>query len=122
MSKLQQMPKPLHPSDFEKIIQPLPAKDRTALREEALTPEVLCEKIGRLRKLMRRDIWIGPIWVVLYGVSLFTTGYGNLTIVIFVIGAAYFIYTVFTTGSFGLNRRRVKVYAELLEKMEGRAG
>lgn len=103
--------------EFEKIIQFLPSKDRTVLREETLTPDMLREKIVRTRKLMRRDIWIGPIWVVLYGISLFTRGYDNLTIGIFVIGAAYFIYTVFTTGSFGLNRKRVKVYQDLLEKM-----
>jgi hypothetical protein len=112
------MPKKLQPDEFEQIIQPLPARDRTLLREQEITPEWLRENIGRCRKLMKRDLWIGPVWVILYGILLFKTGYSNLTIGIFVIGAVYFIYTIFTTGSFGLNRKRVGVYEALLKKME----
>ena len=111
------MPKKLQQSEFEEIIQILPPKDRTLLREQEITPDWLRESIKRHRKLMKRDLWLGPGWVVLYGIFLFKTGYSNLTIGIFVIGAVYFIYTIFTTGSFGLNRKRVKVYEELLSKM-----
>jgi len=114
------MPKKLAQSEFDEIIQPLPAKDRTLLREQDVNADWLRENIERSRKLMKRDIWIGPVWVVLYGILLFKTGYSNLTITVFVIGAVYFIYTVFTTGSYGLNRKRVKVYERLLEKMGGK--
>ncbi len=114
----QKMSKKIEQSEFEQIIQPLPSKDKIVLREQEITTEWLQENVARCRKLMKRDLWIGPLWVILYGILLFKTGYSNLTIAIFVIGAVYFIYTIFTTGSFGLNRKRVSVYEELLKKME----
>jgi hypothetical protein len=40
-----------------------------------------------------------------------------LTVTIFLFGMAYFIYTILKTGSFGLNRKRVQVYEELLKAM-----
>lgn len=112
------MLKKLSKDEFERIIKPLPARERTAMRERELTPDWLKESMSRCRRLMKRDTWIGPIWVILYGIFLFRTGYSNLTIAIFVIGAVYFVYTIFTTGSYGLNRKRLKVYGALLEKME----
>jgi hypothetical protein len=67
---------------------------------------------------MKRDLWVGIPWFIAYTVALFTTGIGNLTLGIFVVGMVYFVYTVFTTGSYGLNRKRVKVYEQLLEKLK----
>ncbi len=112
------MSKKLQKDEFEKIIQPLTPRDRMALREQEIQPEWLRENIARCQKLMTRDLWIGPFWILAYGVSLFLTRFSKLTIGIFVVGAAYFAYAVFSTGSFGQNRRRVQVYKELLKRLE----
>lgn len=109
----------LQPNEFEKIIAPLPTKERIALREHPPGPEWLRDQVEVCRKLMKRDLWVGPIWFAVYGLALFTTQFSIPTIGIFVAGAGYFIYTIFTTGSFGLNKKRVQVYRQLLEKLEG---
>lgn len=107
----------LRQADFEEIIKPLPPKDRIILREEEITQDWLRNNIEYRRKLMKRDRWIGPVWVILYGIALFKTGYSAITIGIFAAGAVYFMYVLFTTGSYGLNRKRVRVYEALLDKM-----
>lgn len=112
------MPKKLQPREFEEIIRLLPAKERMALREQEISVAWLRENIARSKRLMKRDLWIGPVWFLAYAVSLFLTRFSNLTIGIFVVGAAYFIYTIFSTGSFGLNRKRVQVYEQLLKILE----
>lgn len=114
------MAEKLQQSEFEEIIKPLPPKDRIMLREEEITQDWLRNNIEYRRKLMKRDRWIGPIWVVIYGIALFKTGYGAITISIFVVGAVYFLYTLLTTGSYGLNRKRISVYEALLNKMLGK--
>lgn len=112
------MPKSLDKSEFEKIIKPLPAKDRTALRELELTKPLLEEKIAVSRRMMKRDVWVGIPWFIAYSVALYTKGIGNISIGIFVVGMIYFMYAVFTTGSYGTNRKRIQVYEQLLEKMK----
>ena len=111
------MPKKLQQKEFEALISSLPPKDRLALREQDISPEWLKDNIARCKSLMKRDLWVGPVWFVAYSVSLFLTRFSNFTIGIFVVGAIYFVYTIFSTGSFGLNRKRVHVYEQLLEKM-----
>ncbi|MEK7253831.1 MAG: hypothetical protein AAB316_03745 [Bacteroidota bacterium] len=113
------MPKKLPPAELEKIIQPLPAKERLALQQQDLTPEWLEAEIARRQKLMKRDVWVGIPWFVIYSIVYFTKGFGNLTIAIGVLGLIYFAYAIFTGGSYGMNRKKVKVYEELLEKLKG---
>ena len=88
------------------------------MREQNLSPDWLRGQIEQCRYLMNRDKWVGPIWFVAYSVALFKTGFSSLTVTIFLIGMAYFIYTILKTGSFGLNRKRVKVYEELLKAVD----
>jgi hypothetical protein len=108
----------LSAAEFESIIKPLPARERNLIRQQDLSPEWLRESIARSRKAMKRDLWVGPAWLILYTAALFTTGYGTFTITVFVLGTTYFLYTIFTSGSFGANRKKVTIYQRLLEKLE----
>lgn len=104
-------------NELEKIIAPLPTKERIALREQLPDKEWLQAQTALCQQRMKRDLWVGPIWAIAYGIALFTTQYSATTIGIFALGVLYFGYTIFTTGSFGLNKKRVKVYGDLLERM-----
>lgn len=111
------MPKKLQPAEFQKIIDALPVKEQELLRQQDISPEWLRENIARCKSLLKRDLWVGLIWFVAYSAALFLTKFGSLTITIFVFGVIYFIFTIFKTGSFGLNRKRIQVYEQLLEQL-----
>lgn len=110
--------KKLTRKELEKVALSLPKKDRTAFLEKDITKEWLAEQIEFRKGLMKRDKLIGFPWFILYSLSLFYVGMTPGTIAIFVIGIMYFIYTIFTTGTFGDNRNRVKVYETVLKKMQ----
>ncbi|MEO1263718.1 MAG: hypothetical protein AAFZ15_33215 [Bacteroidota bacterium] len=112
------MAKKLKPADLEKIIQPLSRKERTKLKEQNITVPWLEENIENCKNLMKRDTYIGIPWFIAYSVSLWQVGMNNITVAIFVIGVAYFVYTTFTTGTYGANARKVKVYEDLLKKLK----
>ncbi len=112
------MAKKLNKADLEAIIKVLPAKERNKLKGENLTVQWLEENIERCKALMKRDALIGIPWFLAYSVSLWKAGMNNITIAIFVIGMAYFVYTTFTTGSYGLNQKKVKVYKDILTKLK----
>lgn len=115
---MNRLPGKLSDAEFEAVIKPLPARERNLLRQQELSPEWLREGITRCQRAMKRDLWVGPIWLVLYTAALFTTGYGTFTIAVFVSGTAYFLYSIFTSGSYGANRKKVTIYQRLLEKLE----
>lgn len=112
------MGKKLQPKALDSIIGILPKKEQAKLRTQDLSPEWLEENIAYCKGLLKRDIWFGAIWFVAYTVALFVTKFGQLTISIFLLGMAYFIYTIFKTGSFGLNKKRIQVYEQLLAAIE----
>ena len=112
------MGKKLQPKELESIIAVLPAKEQAKLREQDLSPEWLRENIAHCKGLMKRDMWFGPIWFVTYSVMLFVYGFTPYIISIFLLGMGYFLYTIFKTGSFGLNKKRVQVFEQLLEAIE----
>lgn len=112
------MGKKLQQKTLESIIAILPKSEQAKLLAQDLSPMWLEEKIAYFKGLLKRDIWFGAIWFAAYTVSLFTTHFGQLTISIFLLGMAYFIYTIFKTGSFGLNKKRIQVYEQLLKAME----
>ena len=112
------MGKKLQPKTLDNIIGVLPAKEQAKLRTQDLSPDWLREQIKQCRYLMKRDIWVGPIWFVVYAVVLFKTGVSSMTVTIFLIGMVYFIYTLTKTGSYGLNRKRLQVYEQLLKAIE----
>lgn len=112
------MGKKLQPKTLESIIAVLPAKEQAKLRTQDITPDWLREQIKLCKGLMKRDMWVGPIWFLGYSAALFLTGVGTTTITIFLFGIMYFIYTITKTGSFGINRKRVQVFEELLKAVE----
>lgn len=112
------MGKKLQPKTLDSIIAVLPAKEQAKLREQELTPDWLRGQIEQCRAFMKRDLWVGPIWFVGYSAALFVTGLSSITVTVFLVGMVYFIYTLTKTGSFGLNRKRVQVFEQLLKAME----
>jgi hypothetical protein len=114
------MPNKLAKKDLEEILKPLPLKDRKLLMEEELTAERVQNTLERYKLLLKRDIWAGRPWFVIYTFALFTKGIHVITVGIFVVGMIYFITTALTTGSYGLNRKRVKVFESLLERLRNK--
>lgn len=110
--------KKINPKELEKLIGVLPKKDRATMREQNITKEWLEEQIEFRKGLMKRDALIGLPWFVAYTASLYFVGMTPITVTIFVIGVVYFGYTIFTTGTYGNNRKRVQVYEELLKKLK----
>jgi hypothetical protein len=111
------MGKKLQPKTLDSIIGILPKKEQAKLRAQDLSPEWLKENITYCNGLIKRDIWFGAIWFVAYTASLFVTKFSQLTVYIFLFGMAYFFYTIFKTGSFGLNKKRIQVYEQLLKEV-----
>ncbi len=106
------------PSELKKILAPLPRKEQQAWLEKDLRPEMVEEAIRRSRASMRRDLWVGIPWFLLYSVSLFVQGYTVLTNGIFLVGVLYFYFAFTRYGSYGLNRKRVQVLENLLERLK----
>ena len=110
--------KKLNRKALEELANSLPKKDRSAFLKQDITKEWLEEQIKYRKELIKRDLWIGIPWFITYGASLYFAGMTPATIAIFVIGMVYFLYTIFTTGSYGDNRVRVKVYELLLKQFK----
>ncbi|MEY3052597.1 MAG: hypothetical protein RLY31_2382 [Bacteroidota bacterium] len=111
---MKYIPEPL----LKDIIRPLPARERAAILERKPDADFLQGRIAECRRAMRRDLWVGPVWLAIYTGALFTQGYGTITISVFVMGMSYFLFTIFSGGSFGLNRKRVAVYGRLLRELD----
>ena len=112
------MAKKLKPADLEAAIKNLPKKEQRKLREQEITASWLEEQIETCQNLMKRDVYIGLPWFAAYTISLWQVGFNNITVTIFVVGVVYFVYTTFTTGTYGFNQRKVKAFEELLNKLK----
>ncbi len=118
------MPKKIAAEKLEQIIKSLPTKDRLILREQALSEQWLEEKIADTKSLMKRDLWLGlPLMLLYLGTmawAYFTQQniVNNITLSAGVLAFGYFAYTVFTTGSYGTNKKRLAVYEELLKAIK----
>jgi hypothetical protein len=110
--------KKLKKNDLEEIMKQLPFRERTRIKGSQLTPELLKTEIEKAQKAMTRDKYFGIPWFLAYTISWFSLGTHNITYAIFVIGLIYFCYAIFTQGSFGLNRKRVKVFEEMLNHLK----
>lgn len=93
----------------------LPKKEREEIRANKLSKEEMTNRIQRSQDAMKQDLWVGIPWFVAYSVMWFTTGVSFGTIALTVVGVVYFSYSYFTSGSYGVNRHRVKVYESLLK-------
>lgn len=112
------MSKTIDPEKIAEIASILPKKERNNLALQTLSKEWLLSQIELCQKRMKRDLWVGLPWFLTYTFLLFTKGVSAITMGIFAVGMAYFAGTIFTTGSYGLNKNRLKVYKKLLQLLE----
>ena len=110
------MPLPITEKKFQVIIARLPKKDREKLKLR----ELHLEKLEALKKeaqdAMNRDLWVGIPWFVMYASSMFMFGLTSMTVLLFVLGMVYFVYSYFKFGHYGLNKLRHTVYEDLLRE------
>jgi len=92
----------------------LPRKEREEIKSGSLAKEEMAARLKSSQDAMKRDLWVGIPWFVAYTIMWFTTGASFGSIALTVVGLVYFTYSFFTTGSYGVNRRRVKIYEALL--------
>lgn len=104
--------------DFKRIIKILPFREQKSWIREEIQAEDLKDRIQKGKETMKLDVYFGIPWFLLYAISLAVGGLNYLTIIIFVIGLVYFTYRFFKNGSYGMNRKRIKVCEELLEILE----
>ncbi len=112
------MTKDRNQEDLEVLLKVLPRKERENLKRENLTVGFLEAAIQRSETAMKWDRIVGVPWFIIYSVSLVYFGLGNITFAIFVVGLVYFTFRVFKYGSYGLNRKRVKIFEHLLKKLK----
>lgn len=93
----------------------LPRKEREEIKSGSLRKEEMATRLKNSQDAMKRDLWVGIPWFVAYTIMWFTTGASFGSIALTAVGLAYFTYSYFTAGSYGVNRRRVKIYEALLE-------
>jgi predicted nuclease of restriction endonuclease-like (RecB) superfamily len=104
--------------DLEEIMKRLPFREKKRLEEIEVTPEFLQNEIEQAKKAMKQDAYFGIPWFLAYSIAWFSLGRHNITISIFVIGLIYFCYAIFTKGSYGLNRKRAKIFEEMLNHLK----
>lgn len=104
--------------ELEEIMKKLPFREKERLKQIELTPEFLEIEIEKAKKSMTRDKYFGIPWFLAYTFAWFNLGAHNITISIFVIGLIYFCYAIFTQGSYGLNRKRVKAFEEMIKHLK----
>ncbi|MCB0641235.1 MAG: hypothetical protein KDC44_06325 [Phaeodactylibacter sp.] len=107
--------------EFDAQTRFLPQKERFKLwawlnRPGGVEREELEGKVASTRELMKRDLLFGLPWFGMLAFLWFGTGITIGTIILLFMGIFYFTYTFFTTGSYGMNRKRLKLYRYLLEK------
>lgn len=105
-------------TDLEQLMKKLPFREKKRLEETEITPEFLKAEIEKAQKAMKRDQYFGIPWFLVYSWAWFQLGRDNITVIIFVIGLVYFCYAIFTSGSYGLNRKRVKIFEEMLNVLK----
>ena len=104
-------------AEIERLLKKLPRKYAEEIRQTSWTADTLREALAEKRQFMRNDLWFGLPWVVIYGASLIFFGFNAGTIAILVVGIAYFSYALLKNGSYGVNRKRVRIYELLLAQI-----
>lgn len=93
----------------------LPGRDRRYWAAHEVTRPALEAAIADSRASMRNDLWVGIPWVVLYLGAHYFYGLTGFTIALFFIGLVYFIYAFVRNGTYGHNRKRIRVYESVLK-------
>ena len=107
--------------DFNDQTRFLPQKERNRLwewvnQDGGVERSLVEEKVTSTKELMKRDLIFGLPWFGMLAFLWFGTGITIGTIIVLFIGIFYFTYTFFTTGSYGVNRKRLKLYQTLLDR------
>lgn len=108
----------LSEKEFQKLIKPLPSRISEKISYEEITKPWLEEEIAKAKQEMKNDMYFGIPWVFLYSLSLFSFGMSYGTVLIFLIGAVYFVYAIVKRGTYGTLSRKVAIFEELLTKMK----
>lgn len=99
---------------LEKLLLTVPKKERERIKSINWTKQRLLDGIQETKDNMKYDLQFGIPWILMYGVSHFTFGLTPLTISILVLGFGYFLFVMARRGSYGINRRKKKIYEYLL--------
>ena len=99
---------------LEKLLLTVPKKERERIKSINWTKQRLLEGIQETKDNMKYDLQFGIPWILMYGVSHFTFGLTPLTITILVLGFGYFLFVMARRGSYGMNRRKKKIFEYLL--------
>ena len=107
---------------FKELIKPLPLRERERLRRRDITPTWLEEEIETARAEMRNDLILGIPWALIYCFSLWQFGFSYGTAIIFCLGAVYFLFVTIKRGNYGLLKKKVKVFEQMLAEMRSTGG
>ena len=99
---------------LEKLLLTVPKKERERIKSINWTKQRLLDGIQETKDNMKYDLQFGIPWILMYGVSHFTFGLTPLTITILVLGFGYFLFVMARRGSYGMNRRKKKIFEYLL--------
>lgn len=99
---------------LEKLLLTVPKKERERIRSINWTKQRLLDGIQEAKDNMKYDLQFGIPWILMYGFSHFTFGLTPLTITVLVLGFGYFLFVMARRGSYGLNRRKKKIFEHLL--------
>ncbi len=99
---------------LEKLLLTVPKKERERIKSINWTKQRLQDGIQETKDNMKYDLQFGIPWILMYGVSHFTFGLTPLTITILVLGFGYFLFVMARRGSYGMNRRKKKIFEYLL--------
>lgn len=103
--------------EYKELTRRLPIRIKEKINRKMLTKEFLETEIAQAKRDMKTDIYFGIPWVICYTFSLFMFGLAAGTIGIFCLGAAYFLYVTYKRGNYGMLKRKVEVYEDILGKI-----
>lgn len=103
--------------DLDKLIRMMPSKERKRIKSAELTPDFVNQEIEKAKNAMKQDMSFGLPWVIAYIFCIWKFRYTTPTLIIFGIGGIYFAYAIYSRGTYGLNRQRLKVFEEIKGKL-----
>lgn len=104
-------------AEKEQLLKRLPRRYAEEIHQTSWTRDLLLAEIAEKRQLMKNDLWFGIPWAIIFLGSLWYFGYTTGTIAILLVGIVYFSLALWKFGSYGVNRKRVRIYELLLEEM-----
>ena len=106
--------------ELDQILKILPPKEQEKIREADLNLEYVNEELAKAQKAMKMDTSFGIPWLIAYCLGLWQFGYTVQTLAIFGIGMIYFLWAIYTRGTYGTNSRKAKVFKALKAALENK--